>query len=115
MVFEGSPECMTVTRDWMHPDLILGKCIEGIGDDEFKLDDSQRQRKFAWRKKPYTHKFGNYSGWPKEKTSEYIAIGTDTIHQYNSIYYSHSNFPFLWEKLSHYGMQQIFDVIKEDT
>ena len=86
MVFEGSPECMTVTRDWMHPDLILGKCIEGIGDDEFKLDDSQRQRKFAWRKKPYTHKFGNYSGWPKEKTSEYIAIGTDTIHQYNSIF-----------------------------
>ena len=29
MVFEGSPECMTVTRKWMHPDLILGKCIYG--------------------------------------------------------------------------------------
>jgi len=69
MVFEGSPECMTVTRKWMHPDLILGKCIEGIGDDEFKLDDEQRQRKFAWRKKKYTHKYGNYSGWPKEKTT----------------------------------------------
>jgi len=70
MVFEGSPECMTVSRKWMHPDLILGKCIEGIGDDEFKLDDSQRQRKHAWRKKEYTHKYGNYSGWPKEKKSE---------------------------------------------
>jgi hypothetical protein len=70
MVFEGSPECMTVTRKWMHPDLILGKCIEGIGDDEFKLDDSQRQRKSAWRKKEYTHKYGNYSGWPKEKKSK---------------------------------------------
>mmetsp|Transcript_15876 Transcript_15876/g.34351 ORF Transcript_15876/g.34351 Transcript_15876/m.34351 type:complete len:533 (-) Transcript_15876:46-1644(-) len=68
-VFEGSPECMTVTRKWMHPDLILGKCIEGIGDDEFKLDDTQRQRKFAWRKKEYTQKFGNYSGWPKDKTT----------------------------------------------
>ncbi|KAL7534327.1 hypothetical protein ACHAXR_007929 [Thalassiosira sp. AJA248-18] len=67
MVFEGSPECMTVTRKWMHPDVILGKCIEGIGDDEFKLDDSQRQRQFAWRKKEYTLKHGNYSGWPKEK------------------------------------------------
>lgn len=70
LVFEGSPECMTVTRKWMHPDVILGKCIEGIGDDAFKLDDNQRQRKFAWRKKQFTHKYGNYSGWPKEKTSE---------------------------------------------
>jgi len=70
MVFEGSPECMTVTRQWMHPDLILGKCIEGIGNDEFKLDDSQRQSKLAWRKKQYTYKYGNYSGWPKEKKSE---------------------------------------------
>lgn len=66
-VFEGSPECMTTNRKWMHPDVILGKCIEGIGDNEFKLKDSQRQRKFAWRKKPYTQKFTNYSGWPKDK------------------------------------------------
>ena len=72
LVFEGSPECLTVTRDWMHPDMILGKCIEGIGDDEFKLDVSQRQRKFAWRKKQYTEKYSNYSHWPKEKKSELL-------------------------------------------
>lgn len=71
MVFEGSPECMTTTRKWMHPDMILGKCIEGIGDDQFKLNDMQRQRKFAWRKKQYTLKLGNYSGWPEEKKSEW--------------------------------------------
>lgn len=74
MVFEGSPECMTVTRKWMHPDLILGKCIEGIGDERFKLKDEQRQRKFAWRKKEYTQKYGNYStwlsDWPEENKSE---------------------------------------------
>ena len=52
--------------------MILGKCIEGIGDDEFKLDVSQRQRKFAWRKKPYTEKYSNYSDWPKEKKSELL-------------------------------------------
>jgi len=70
-VFEGSPECMTITRDWMHPDMILGKCIEGIGDDKFKLDwKTQRMRQFAWRKAPYTVKYTNYSGWPKEKKSE---------------------------------------------
>jgi hypothetical protein len=67
MVFEGSPECMTVTRKWMHPDLILGKFIEGIGDEEYKLTDNQRQQKLAWRKKEYTYKYGNYSGWSKDK------------------------------------------------
>ena len=46
MVFEGSPECMTVTRKWMHPDIILGKCIEGIGDDSFKLTDDKRHRPY---------------------------------------------------------------------
>ena len=68
MVFEGSPECMTTTRKWMHPDLILGKCIDGIGDDRYSLKDSQRHRKNAWRQKQFTAKF-NYSGWPKEMKS----------------------------------------------
>lgn len=65
MVFEGSPECMTTTRKWMHPDLILGKCIDGIGDARYSLKDSQRQSRLAWRQKRFTAKF-NYSGWPKE-------------------------------------------------
>lgn len=69
MVFEGSPECMTVTRKWSHPDLVLGKCIEGIGDDKFKLDDKQRHRKFAWRQKEYTAKYGNYSGVSEDATT----------------------------------------------
>lgn len=74
LVFEGSPECMTTTRKWMHPDMILGKCIDGIGDDEFKLDNTQRQRKYAWRKNQYTLKLGNYSGWPKDKKSEWHIV-----------------------------------------
>ncbi|KAL7485288.1 hypothetical protein ACHAW6_010895 [Cyclotella cf. meneghiniana] len=65
-VFEGSPECMTVTRKWMHPDVILGKCIEGIGEKEFQLNVSQRQRAYAWRKDDYSAKY-LYRGWPKEK------------------------------------------------
>ncbi|KAL7469198.1 hypothetical protein ACHAXS_009455, partial [Conticribra weissflogii] len=44
MVFEGSPECMTVTRKWMHPDFMLGKCLEGVGDDSYKLSVRQRKR-----------------------------------------------------------------------
>ncbi|KAL3785950.1 hypothetical protein ACHAWO_001456 [Cyclotella atomus] len=65
-VFEGSPECMTVTRKWMHPDVILGKCIEGIGSKEYQLTVEQRQRAYAWRKDEYSAKF-NYSSWPKSK------------------------------------------------
>ena len=65
-VFEGSPECMTVTRKWMHPDVILGKCIEGIGQKEYELTVKQRQRAYAWRKDAYSAKL-NYSAWPKSK------------------------------------------------
>ena len=65
-VFEGSPECMTVTRKWMHPDVILGKCIENIGSKEFELTVNQRQRPYAWRKDVYSAKL-NYSAWPKKK------------------------------------------------
>jgi hypothetical protein len=50
----------------MHPDVILGKCIEGIGDKEFELNVSQRQRAYAWRKDDYSAKF-LYRGWPNEK------------------------------------------------
>lgn len=30
--FETSPECMTANRRGFHPDMIVGACIEGIGD-----------------------------------------------------------------------------------
>ena len=82
LVFEGSPECMTTTRKWMHPDMILGKCVEGIGNDEFKLRDAQRQRKFAWRKSKYTLKLGNYSGWPKEKKSKWQYLLLFSLEMY---------------------------------
>ena len=71
MVFEGSPECMTVTRKWMHPDFMLGKCIEHVGDDKFRLTASQRQREFAWRRDKFSAKF-NYSDWPREKNCEFL-------------------------------------------
>ncbi|KAG7370647.1 glycosyltransferase family 17 protein [Nitzschia inconspicua] len=32
-VFESSPECVTKDRNWFHPDMIIGACVEGIGDD----------------------------------------------------------------------------------
>ncbi|KAG7344388.1 glycosyltransferase family 17 protein [Nitzschia inconspicua] len=32
-VFESSPECVTKYRNWFHPDMIIGACVEEIGDD----------------------------------------------------------------------------------
>jgi len=32
LIFESSPECMQKGRRWIHPDMIIGECIEGIGD-----------------------------------------------------------------------------------
>lgn len=32
LVFESSPECVTNIKRWYHPDLLLGECIENIGD-----------------------------------------------------------------------------------
>jgi len=32
-MFETSPECLTKSRTWYHPDMILGACIELIGNE----------------------------------------------------------------------------------
>jgi hypothetical protein len=32
LIFESSPECMQRDRRWIHPDMILGEYIDGIGD-----------------------------------------------------------------------------------
>lgn len=33
LVFESSPECIAKQRTWFHPDMIIGYCIEGIGNE----------------------------------------------------------------------------------
>lgn len=32
-VFQGSPECVSEGQSWFHPDIIIGACIEGIGNE----------------------------------------------------------------------------------
>jgi hypothetical protein len=32
-VFQGSPECISEGQSWFHPDMIIGACLEGIGDE----------------------------------------------------------------------------------
>jgi hypothetical protein len=33
-VYESSPQCRTYDRHWFHPDIIIGHCIDGIGDGQ---------------------------------------------------------------------------------
>lgn len=103
MVFEGSPECLTQSRKWMHPDIILGKCIEGIGDDSFKLSDSQRHRAFAWRKPAFTKKFGNYSGWPKEKETFPLWNAADFRRDQGGFKFAFENVNYLRFHMGHTG------------
>lgn len=32
-VYEGSPECVTRNRNWFHPDMVIGACVEEIGNE----------------------------------------------------------------------------------
>jgi hypothetical protein len=34
MVFESAPDCITKERTWHHPDMVIGECIDLIGDEE---------------------------------------------------------------------------------
>ncbi|KAK1748020.1 beta-1,4-mannosyl-glycoprotein 4-beta-N-acetylglucosaminyltransferase [Skeletonema marinoi] len=115
MVFEGSPECMTVTRKWMHPDIILGKCIEGIGDDSFKLTDDERHRPFAWRKPKFTKNKGNYSGWPKEKTTYPLWNAADFRRDQGGFKFIFEDVSYLRFRMGHTGFHfhNFFDTTQQ--
>jgi hypothetical protein len=44
--FETSPECITAGRIGFHPDMILGHCLEGIGDSNFHPTAPRAQQSF---------------------------------------------------------------------
>ena len=114
-VFEGSPECMTTTKKWMHPDIILGKCIDHIGDDSFKLTDSQRHRPFAWRKQQFTKKFGNYSGWPKEKETFPLWNAADFRRDQGGFKFVFEDVSYLRFRMGHTGFHfhNFFDTTEQ--
>ncbi|CAB9511336.1 expressed unknown protein [Seminavis robusta] len=33
-VFETSPDCLVKDRSWFHPDMVIGACVENIGDEK---------------------------------------------------------------------------------
>jgi hypothetical protein len=53
-VFEGSPKCLTEGRKWYHPDMIIGECIELIGDEKKHPSvPYEKRNEYARRNKGY--------------------------------------------------------------
>ena len=62
-VFETSPECVTERRGWYHPEMVLGACIEQIGNRSvhpLAFRDGPR-RAHGWGR-ACTHDFSNIKG-----------------------------------------------------
>ena len=54
--FEGSPECIDGNKQFWHPDVIIGECIEGIGDSTKHIPAVRIFRDIGLRKKRRTRK-----------------------------------------------------------
>ena len=58
LIFESSPECMQKNRRWIHPDMIIGECIQGIGNATLhplanrQLDNKGLRRRGYGQKRP---------------------------------------------------------------
>ncbi|KAL3920047.1 MAG: hypothetical protein SGILL_003454 [Bacillariaceae sp.] len=60
--FESSPYCIK-NHDWFHPDLLLGQCIEGIGDPTERVIPLRNYlRQFGQRSNEYG--FNDYKNFP---------------------------------------------------
>lgn len=54
LIFESSAECITESRGWYHPDMIIGECVDSIGNSTLHLPperqfkgNGKRQRKYG--------------------------------------------------------------------
>jgi hypothetical protein len=62
--FEGSPKCIKV-KPWFHPDIILGNCILGIGDNSGRVTPKrQYHNEYGQRTEEYGHY--DYKKYPKD-------------------------------------------------
>ncbi len=52
-IFESSPNCVTKNRRWYHPDMVIGECVEYIGDEK--------------KHKPVPRQFSNGTEGPRMK------------------------------------------------
>ena len=63
LVFESSPECIVKDRVWFHPDMMIGKCIDRIGDSTVNKPGKRAWNGMGPRLKHYGED-GDYSLMP---------------------------------------------------
>ena len=66
LVFESSPECVTDERSWYHPDMILGECLDTIGDSTLHKPGERDYKNgtLGDRKKGYGRNENDYAMMP---------------------------------------------------
>eukprot|EP00978_Attheya_sp_CCMP212_P016424 scaffold43007_cov54-Attheya_sp.AAC.7 len=66
MVFESSPECVVDKKVWHHPDMVIGECVDTIGDSNIHKP-GQRQHEngtLGYRVKGYGTNVNDYAMMP---------------------------------------------------
>ena len=78
MVFEASPSCFDDQRVWFHPDIILGECIEKIGDSDIHKPGIREWGGKGPRREGYGEKdysmMPNVSMYPLWKAEEFRTL-----------------------------------------
>lgn len=61
LVSEGSPSCVSNNRRWLHPDAILGECVDQVGDSSSRPSAMREWRKSHGNRMEGHGAGGNYS------------------------------------------------------
>ncbi|KAG7370688.1 glycosyltransferase family 17 protein [Nitzschia inconspicua] len=96
-VFESSPECVTKDRNWFHPDMVIGACVEEIGDDSVhprapRSDGFRRDNGWA-RSGEDVQNLTDNSSYPLYSAGDFRALGGGSmVHSHYSNSSGHSAF-----------------------
>lgn len=79
LIYEASPECIVSNDKIWHPDVILGECLEGIGDPFIhKPPERVFHGRHSFRSIGYGKPPGNYTGF----LAQYPEVNAQTIPMY---------------------------------
>jgi hypothetical protein len=110
IVFEGSPMCLQQGRRWYHPDLILGECVDQIGNVTLHKP-IQRQQQFGvnLRNKGWRDSFNRTQGplWDatdfRMESGSKLATGRKDLHTAFHFHNFFNSIAILRNKYKTYG------------
>ena len=103
LVYESSPQCRTVKRYWFHPDIIIGHCIEGIGDAKIHPSAPREDMRSFVRAPGYGQNCDDwynesritnhqYPSWNAADFRRTCSGGQEENHKYHTGYHFHNFF-----------------------